>query len=81
MLQGALQALNADVAIAVSGVAGPDGGTAEKPVGTVYIGVGSKDQQYIKRWSFTQHRERNIQLSGVVALVMLRKFMLKQLQA
>ena len=81
MLQGALKTLDADVAIAVSGIAGPDGGTAEKPVGTVYIGVGSKDHQYIKRWNFTKHRERNIQLSGVVALVMLRKFIQKHLQA
>jgi nicotinamide-nucleotide amidase len=79
MLDGALKVLNADIAIAVSGVAGPDGGSPEKPVGTVYIGVGSKDRKLIKRFSFTNHRERNIQISGIVALVLLRNFILNKL--
>jgi len=75
MLDGALQQLNVDVAIAVSGVAGPEGGTPEKPVGTVVIGVGSREQKVVKRVFFTNHRDRNIQLSSVVALVMLHKFL------
>jgi nicotinamide-nucleotide amidase len=79
MISGALSVLKTDIAIAVSGVAGPDGGTAEKPVGTVFIGVGTKDKTIVKKLSFTSHRDRNIQLSGVVALVMLRKFLLNQL--
>lgn len=79
MLSGALQQLKVDVAIAVSGVAGPSGGTAEKPVGTVFIGIATKEKQYIRKLSFTNNRERNIQLTGVVSLVMLRKFILNQL--
>ena len=78
MLSGALLQLKVDVAIAVSGVAGPNGGTAEKPVGTVFIGIATKDKQYIKKLSFTNNRERNIQLTGVVSLVMLRKFLMNQ---
>ncbi|HNF47803.1 MAG TPA: competence/damage-inducible protein A [Chitinophagales bacterium] len=77
MLDGALSVLHTDLAIAVSGVAGPGGGSAEKPVGTVMIGIANKNQQYIRRLSFTNHRGRNIELSSVVALVMLRKFVLK----
>ncbi len=79
MVKGALHTLNVDVAMAVSGVAGPTGGSPEKPVGTVFIGVGTKDKVIVKKLSFTNHRDRNIQLSAVVALVMLRKFLLNQL--
>ncbi len=42
MLDGAIEMMNSDMAIAISGVAGPDGGTKEKPVGTIYIGAKSK---------------------------------------
>ena len=79
MVAGALEKLNVDIAIATSGVAGPTGGTSEKPVGTVFIGIGSKEKIIIKKLSFTNNRERNIQLSSVVALVMLRKFLLNRL--
>lgn len=78
MLSGALSVIGCNVAVAVSGVAGPDGGSEEKPVGTVYIGVADQERKYIRRMSFTNHRERNIQLSGVMALVMLRKFLLEK---
>ena len=80
MLDGALTQLRTDIAIAISGVAGPAGGTPEKPVGTVFIGIGTKDKKVIKMMSFTVHRDRNIQLSAVLALVMLRKFLLNQLK-
>lgn len=78
MISGALQKLNVDVAIAISGVAGPSGGSEEKPVGTVFIGVGTKDRNYIKRLKFTNNRTRNIELSATMALVLLRKFLLNQ---
>lgn len=81
MIAGALSTTNSDIAIAVSGVAGPGGGSEEKPVGTVFVGVGNTSGAYVKKFQFTQHRERNIQLSGVVALVLLRNFILGHLQA
>ncbi|MFN8295872.1 MAG: competence/damage-inducible protein A [Chitinophagales bacterium] len=80
MISGALNQLKIDIAIAISGVAGPGGGTEDKPVGTVYIGIGTKEKIIVKQLSFTNHRERNIQLSSVVGLVMLRKFLLNQLK-
>jgi|JI6StandDraft_1071083.scaffolds.fasta_scaffold145963_1 nicotinamide-nucleotide amidase len=80
MVAGALKHLNVDIAVAISGVAGPTGGTPEKPVGTVVIGIGNKEKTIVKKLSFTNHRDRNIQLAAVVALVMTRKFLLNQLK-
>ncbi len=58
MLLGALDSSHCDMAIAVSGVAGPDGGTADKPVGTVYIGWLIKNQKaVIEKKFFSGNRE------------------------
>jgi nicotinamide-nucleotide amidase len=78
MIKGAIAQLKTDIAIAVSGVAGPTGGTEEKPVGTVFVGVGTATEQYIRRFQFTSDREKNIEITTVVALVMLRKFLATQ---
>ena len=51
MAIGALRAARADYAISVSGVAGPDGGSVEKPVGTVWFGVASVSGQGVTRWN------------------------------
>lgn len=75
MLKGCLKQLNTDIAIAVSGIAGPDGGTKEKPVGTVFIGIANKEKQLIKKFTFYKNRAINIELSSVFALVQLRKFL------
>jgi nicotinamide-nucleotide amidase len=81
MLDGALRVLDADVAVAVSGVAGPGGGSEEKPVGTVYIGVGNRENKVIKRLQLMKHRQRNIELSSVIALVMLWRFLQGKVRA
>jgi len=56
MLLGIKQKANANVAVAISGIAGPDGGSEEKPVGTVYIGVINEDKIDIKRFHFNGDR-------------------------
>ena len=76
MLQGLLRATNTNYGIAVSGIMGPDGGNAEKPVGTVWIAVGDKTNQVRKRFHFRFNRQRNIELTAVNALNMLRQFAL-----
>ncbi|MCS5422883.1 MULTISPECIES: CinA family nicotinamide mononucleotide deamidase-related protein [Psychrilyobacter] len=53
-----LDGLDTDVKIAVTGIAGPNGGTEEKPVGTVYIGVAAGDKKYIKKYLFNGNREK-----------------------
>ena len=58
MVKGALDKSGADIAIAVTGIAGPDGGTDEKPVGLVYIGYGlSGDLPKVAQHNFEGNRE------------------------
>ena len=74
MIQGALIILNTDYAIATSGIMGPDGGTPEKPVGTVWIAVGNREKIITQKLYFRFDRTRNIELTATNALNMLRKF-------
>ena len=64
--------LNADYAIATSGIAGPSGGTLEKPVGTVWIAIASEEETKATAFSFFNDREANITRASVAALNMLR---------
>jgi nicotinamide-nucleotide amidase len=64
--------LDVDVCISVSGIAGPDGGTTEKPVGTVWIAISTKNRVYSKKFIFGDDRERNIQMSVLTALNLAR---------
>ncbi len=68
-----LNMLNVDYCVATSGIAGPAGGTPEKPVGTVWIAIASKDGVSSKVHYFKHNRERNIELTVVYALNMLRR--------
>ncbi|MFA9391350.1 MAG: competence/damage-inducible protein A [Prolixibacteraceae bacterium] len=78
MAIGALQLMNCDYAIATSGIAGPDGGSEEKPVGTVWIAVAGHNNSIVKRYNFANNRERNIIRSSQTALDLLRLMLLKQ---
>ncbi len=73
MALGAKKALNVDFAVATSGIAGPDGGTEEKPVGTVWIAVAGPEGVMSDRYQFGHIRERNIERASESALVMLKK--------
>lgn len=78
MALGALNAAKADWAVSVTGIAGPDGGTAEKPVGTVWIGVAHAGQVVTKECHFRGERQWIRTLSVVNAFNFLRLEMLKQ---
>jgi nicotinamide-nucleotide amidase len=80
MAVGAMQVLNTDFAISTTGIAGPDGGTAEKPVGTVWLAVASKNGVTAQKYVFGDNRERNISRSSQTALQMLRRVVLNELQ-
>lgn len=74
-----LKLLNVDYCIATSGIAGPAGGTPEKPVGTVWIAIANKQGVHSKVHYFKHNRERNIDLTVVYALNMLRRMLLNSL--
>ena len=73
MAEGARKVLHTSYAIATSGVAGPTGGTDEKPVGTVWLAVAGPNGTVAKRHQFGFNRKRNIEMSANTALNMLRK--------
>jgi nicotinamide-nucleotide amidase len=76
MVNGAVKELQADYCIATSGIMGPDGGTPEKPVGTVWIAVGSNNKVVSQMFNFRFDRSRNIEMTAIQALNMMRKYML-----
>ena len=78
MLDGMLKVLKTDYGIAVSGIMGPDGGTETKPVGTVWIAVGSKNLIESKMLKFRFDRMKNIELTAQNALDLLRRLILKE---
>ena len=77
MLPGALKQLDSNYAIAVSGIMGPDGGTDEKPVGTVWVAVGNSQKIITQKFHFRFNRLQNIHLTALNALNLLRKFLLE----
>lgn len=71
MASGAIKNFKTDYAIAVTGVAGPGGGTTEKPVGMVWIAVASKTMVKAKMYQFASQRLQNIERSAMAAMMML----------
>lgn len=75
MVLGAIDKLKVDMAVAVSGIAGPDGGTPEKPVGLIYIACGIRDNIQTVRLQLNKDRQRNIEYTVTIGLNMIRKFL------
>ena len=75
MLAGAAERFHTDCAIAVTGIAGPDGGTAEKPVGLVYIGVRCFGQTLVREYKFRGSRAQVRERTAAVALNTLRRML------
>lgn len=77
MVKGVLERIPADYAVATSGIMGPDGGTTEIPVGTVWVAVGSRERVSAKVFHFRYNRGLNTQLAAMNALNLLRLFVLE----
>jgi len=77
MAAGALASLNTDYTLAVSGIMGPDGGSPEKPVVTVWVAAGDKNKLVTQKFQFRFDRERNIEMTATQALNLLRKFIVE----
>lgn len=78
MVLGAVTALNTDYALATSGIMGPDGGSPEKPVGMVWVAVGNRNKVVTQLFNFRFDRMRNIEMTAINALNLLRKFIAEQ---
>ena len=77
MAQGAIRTLGCDCSVATSGVAGADGGSPEKPVGTVWIAAALKEQVVSHCYHFGTVRAENIQSAADTALTMLLELLQK----
>lgn len=75
MAQSVLKLTTADIAVATSGVAGPDGGTPDKPVGTVWICVCTKDKLISRKYNFSTFRDRNITRASLAGLSMIKEIL------
>jgi len=79
MAAGVKGVMGTDTAIATSGIAGPDGGSKEKPVGTTWICVQYGEESYAKKYRFGGSRERIIDQASYTALQLLRRLILNTL--
>ena len=79
MARGAQRALNSDIAVSISGIAGPGGGTLDKPVGTTWIGLVAADGEWAKLFQFSGNREQNKASAADAALQLLLDYLLGNL--
>lgn len=76
MAEGMLRSARTDVALSVTGIAGPEGGAPDKPVGTVFIGLASPSGTVTKRYLFSGDRQRIRTMTAFMALDWLRRHLL-----
>ena len=79
MARGARRILNTDIAVSVTGIAGPGGGTPEKPVGTTWIGLVAKEGEWTRLFQFSGNREQNKISSANAALQTLLDYLQDQI--
>ena len=80
MAAGVRDLYKTDFAISSTGIAGPGGGTPDKPVGTVWIGVATPTETFALKFSMGDKRERNIRKTALQALQLLRKEIIKSVK-
>jgi nicotinamide-nucleotide amidase len=70
----------ADIGLAVTGIAGPDGGSEEKPVGTVYIAIATSEENWVTKFHFNGDRNQIREISAQSGLDLIRKYLLQKIQ-
>ncbi len=75
MAEGVRQAAGTDIGLSVTGIAGPTGGTIEKPVGTVYIGISSQGGTFVRRFLFDGNREEIKRQTSDAALTLVLDYL------
>lgn len=75
MAQGGRRILDADVCLADTGIAGPDGATPDKPAGLFYIGLSHTGGTFSRRYCFEGNREQNKHLAALAALNWLKEYL------
>jgi len=78
MVKGVLDATSSDLSISVSGIAGPGGGSEDKPVGTIWLACGNKNKIITKQIKLAKDRVKNIESSAIHGLDLLRLFVLEE---
>jgi PncC family amidohydrolase len=77
MAQGGRKVLDVDICVSDTGIAGPSGATAEKPVGLFYLGLAAEDESLSQKHIFRENREGNKRDAAEAALNMLKQYLLK----
>jgi PncC family amidohydrolase len=75
MARGARRAIEADLGLSITGIAGPTGGTLGKPVGLVYVGLAAPDGEWVERYVWDGDRLENKARSAEAALDLLRRYL------
>jgi len=80
MAVGVREKSRADIGLAVTGIAGPDGGSEEKPVGTVYIAIATSNENWVTKFHFHGDRNQIREISAQSGLDLIRKYLLQKIQ-